>query len=44
MAKAVHYLADNWSGLEHRAEADVLSIDDNVVERVIKSLVIGRKS
>jgi hypothetical protein len=43
-AKAINYLASNWSRLERYVEAGFLPIDNNAAERAIKPFVIGRKA
>lgn len=44
LGKAVNYLASNWSRLERYVEDGFLLIDKNSPDRVMKPLVIGRKT
>jgi len=44
MAEAVGYALNNWSALIRYTEAGFLSIDNNVAEREMKWIAIGRKN
>jgi transposase len=44
MAEAVGYALNNWNALIRYTEAGLLSIDNNVAEREMKRIAIGRKS
>lgn len=44
LGKAIHYAVEQWSTLLRYAENGGLSIDNNIAEREIKQVVIGRKN
>src|SRR6185436_10393297 len=44
MAEAIGYASNNWSALIRYTEAGFLSIDNNVAEREMKRIAIGRKN
>jgi transposase len=44
LGKAISYTLNNWKALNRYTEAAFLSIDNNLSERQIKQLVIGRKN
>ena len=44
LGKAISYTLNNWQALNRYTEAAFLEIDNNVSERQIKQLVIGRKN
>jgi transposase len=44
MAEAVGYALNNWTALKRYTEAGFLSIDNNVAEREMKRIAIGRKN
>lgn len=44
LGKAISYTLNNWKALNRYTEAPWLSIDNNLSERQIKQLVIGRKN
>jgi hypothetical protein len=44
MAEAVGYALNNWEALSRYAEAGFLAIDNNVAEREMKRIAIGRKN
>jgi transposase len=44
MAEALGYALNNWSALIRYTEAGFLSIDNNVAEREMKRIAIGRKN
>jgi transposase len=44
LGKAISYTLNNWQALNRYTEAAFLDIDNNVSERQIKQLVIGRKN
>jgi transposase len=44
LGKAISYTLNNWKALNRYTEAPFLSIDNNLSERQIKQLVIGRKN
>jgi transposase len=44
MAEAVGYALNNWTALIRYTEAGFLSIDNNVAEREMKRIAIGRKN
>jgi transposase len=44
MAEAIGYALNNWSALIRYTEAGFLSIDNNVAERQMKRIAIGRKN
>jgi transposase len=44
MAEAIGYALNNWSALIRYTEAGFLSIDNNVAEREMKRIAIGRKN
>jgi transposase len=44
MAEAMGYALNNWSALIRYTEAGFLSIDNNVAEREMKRIAIGRKN
>jgi transposase len=44
MGEAIGYALNNWSALIRYAEAGFLSIDNNVAEREMKQVAIGRKN
>jgi transposase len=44
MAEAIGYALHNWSALIRYTEAGFLSIDNNVAEREMKRIAIGRKN
>jgi hypothetical protein len=44
MAEAVGYALNNWSALIRYTEAGFLAIDNNVAEREMKRIAIGRKN
>ena len=44
MAEAIHYALNNWTALIRYTEAGYLSIDNNVAEREMKRIAIGRKN
>lgn len=44
LGKAIGYTLNNWKALERYTDAPYLSIDNNLSERQIKQLVLGRKN
>jgi transposase len=44
MAEAIGYALNNWSALVRYTEAGFLAIDNNVAEREMKRIAIGRKN
>jgi transposase len=44
MGEAIGYALNNWSALERYTEAGFLTIDNNVSEREMKRIAIGRKN
>src|SRR5207249_11122706 len=44
MAEALGYALNNWAALIRYTEAGFLSIDNNVAEREMKRIAIGRKN
>ena len=44
MAEAIGYALNNWTALIRYTEAGFLSIDNNVAEREMKRIAIGRKN
>ena len=44
MGKAIHYALGQWSYVVRYVDDGLLSIDNNIAERSIKNLVIGRKN
>src|SRR5205085_3547055 len=44
MAEALGYALNNWSALVRYTEAGFLAIDNNVAEREMKRIAIGRKN
>ena len=44
LGKAIHYALGQWSYVIRYVENGLLSIDNNIAERSIKNLVIGRKN
>jgi transposase len=44
MAEAIGYALNNWTALSRYTEAGFLSIDNNVAEREMKRIAIGRKN
>jgi transposase len=44
LGKAISYTLKNWKALNRYTEASFLSIDNNLSERQIKQMVIGRKN
>jgi transposase len=44
LGKAITYTLNHWRALTHYCRDGVLDIDNNVAERAIKPLVIGRKN
>ena len=44
LGKAINYTLKNWKALNRYTEAAFLSIDNNLSERQIKQMVIGRKN
>jgi len=44
MAEAIGYALNNWTALKRYTEAGFLSIDNNVAEREMKRIAIGRKN
>jgi transposase len=44
MAEAIGYALNNWTALQRYTEAGFLSIDNNVAEREMKRIAIGRKN
>lgn len=44
MAEAIGYALNNWTALRRYTEAGFLSIDNNVAEREMKRIAIGRKN
>ena len=44
MAEAIGYALNNWSALVRYTEAGFLAIDNNVGEREMKRIAIGRKN
>jgi transposase len=44
MAEAIGYALNNWTALVRYTEAGFLSIDNNVAEREMKRIAIGRKN
>jgi transposase len=44
MAEAIGYALNNWTALSRFTEAGFLSIDNNVAEREMKRIAIGRKN
>jgi transposase len=44
MAEAIGYALNNWTALIRHTEAGYLSIDNNVAEREMKRIAIGRKN
>ena len=44
MAEALGYALNNWAALARYAEAGFLAIDNNVAEREMKRIAIGRKN
>jgi hypothetical protein len=44
MAEAIGYALNNWAALVRYTEAGVLAIDNNVAEREMKAIAIGRKN
>ena len=44
LGKAISYTLRNWKALNRYTEASFLSIDNNLSERQIKQMVIGRKN
>lgn len=44
MAEAIGYALNNWSALIRYTEAGFLSIDNNIAEREMKRIAIGRKN
>src|SRR5437660_12648580 len=44
MAEAIGYALNNWSALIRYTEAGFLAIDNNVAEREMKRIAIGRKN
>jgi len=44
MAEAIGYTLNNWTALKRYTEAGFLSIDNNVAEREMKRIAIGRKN
>src|SRR5437667_1681028 len=44
MAEAIGYALNNWTALIRYTEAGCLAIDNNVAEREMKRIAIGRKN
>jgi transposase len=44
MAEAIGYALNNWTALIRYTEAGILAIDNNVAEREMKRIAIGRKN
>jgi hypothetical protein len=44
MAEAIGYSLNNWAALKRYTEAGFLAIDNNVAEREMKRIAIGRKN
>jgi transposase len=44
MAEAIGYALNNWEALKRFTEAGILQIDNNVAEREMKKLALGRKN
>jgi hypothetical protein len=44
MAEAIGYALNNWTALRRYTEAGFLSIDNNLAEREMKRIAIGRKN
>jgi hypothetical protein len=44
MAEAIGYALNNWEALRRYTEAGFLAIDNNVSEREMKRIAIGRKN
>ena len=44
MAEAIGYALNNWAALIRYTEAGFLAIDNNVAEREMKRIAIGRKN
>jgi transposase len=44
MAEAIGYALNNWTALKRYTEAGYLSIDNNIAEREMKRIAIGRKN
>jgi hypothetical protein len=44
LGKAVNYALSNWEGLERYTEADYLAIDNNLSERTLRQVAVGRKN
>ncbi len=44
MAEAIGYALNNWTALKRYTEAGYLAIDNNVAEREMKRIAIGRKN
>src|ERR1700745_2344812 len=44
MAEAIGYALNNWDALRRYTEAGFLAIDNNVAEREMKRIAIGRKN
>jgi hypothetical protein len=44
MAEAVGYALNNWEALSRYTEAGFLAIDNNIAEREMKKIAVGRKN
>jgi hypothetical protein len=44
MAEAIAYALNNWEALKRYTEAGFLQIDNNVAEREMKNIALGRKN
>ena len=44
MAKAITYALNQWEALNHYVENPMLDIDNNISERALRMVVIGRKN
>ena len=44
IAEAIGYALNNWTALQRYTEAGFLAIDNNVAEREMKRIAIGRKN
>ena len=44
MGKAIRYTQSNWPALKRYTQAGFLDIDNNLAERLIRAVAIGRKN
>ena len=44
LGKAIHYMLNHWQALNNYLRDGVLAIDNNIAERAMKTVVLGRKN